>query len=184
MITAENLQKINEKIQSIPIKGKDYATVDARVRAFRELIPEGTISTEIIDCQNGVVTMKATIMDETGKVLATGMSYEKESNGYINKNSYIENCETSAVGRALGFLGIGINTSIASADEVDVAIQIQTADQKIDAPKVNVIKNDIKDGLIDEAKLLASFKIAKVEDMTEKQFRTYAEQKNKKGAKK
>ena len=54
---------------------------------------------------------------------------------------------------------------------------------KIDAPKVNVIKNDIKDGLIDEAKLLASFKIAKIEDMTEKQFRKYAEQKQKKGTK-
>ena len=48
----------------------------------------------------------------------TGVAYENEGSTYINKTSYIENCETSAVGRALGMLGIGIDVSIASADEM------------------------------------------------------------------
>ena len=92
MITKENLEEINKDLASIPVKGKEYVTVDARVRAFRQLIPDGTISTEILSNENGVVTMKATIQDETGRILSTGLSYEKESNGFINKTSYIENC--------------------------------------------------------------------------------------------
>jgi len=56
------------------------------------------------------------------QILAVGHAYEKEGSTFINKTSYIENCETSAVGRALGMLGIGIDTSIATAEEVNIAI--------------------------------------------------------------
>ncbi len=176
MITKENLEEINKDLSTIPVKGKDYVTVDARVRAFRKLIPDGTISTEILSNENGVVTMKATIQDETGRILSTGLSYEKESNGFINKTSYIENCETSAVGRALGFLGIGINTSIASAEDVGNAVE----NQPIDAVKVKIIRQDIEKGKTDEEKLLKWLKIKRVEDMTEGMFRKYAEKKEEK----
>ncbi|MCQ2771082.1 MAG: hypothetical protein MJ236_04705, partial [Clostridia bacterium] len=54
---------------------------------------------------------------------------EKESSSFINKTSFIENCETSAVGRALGFAGIGSKTSIASAEEVRNAINNQPKDE-------------------------------------------------------
>ena len=69
--------------------------------------------------------MKTTITDENGKILATGMAQEKETSSYINKTSYIENCETSAVGRALGMLGIGSDEQMASAEEVANAINNQ-----------------------------------------------------------
>ena len=62
-----------------------------------------------------------------GDIVATGHAQEDKASSNINKTSYVENCETSAVGRALGFLGIGIETSIATADEVAMAIAKQEA---------------------------------------------------------
>lgn len=119
------LKKINEGLQTVDVKGKNYVEVNKRVMAFRELEPNGSILTEIISLENGVVVMKATVSSGEGQILGTGFAYEKESSSYINKTSYIENCETSAVGRALGFCGIGVDTSIASAEEVSNAIQQQ-----------------------------------------------------------
>lgn len=112
------------------IKGKEYVEVNERVKAFRQLYPNGRIETEIIRLDNGICTMKSFVYDNEDKLLATGTAEEKESSTYINKTSYVENCETSAVGRALGFIGIGIDTSIASADEVNTAITNQGANQK------------------------------------------------------
>ncbi|MCX7002298.1 MAG: hypothetical protein NTV22_03380 [bacterium] len=64
-----------------------------------------------------VVLMQAVVKDESGRVIATGHAFEKQGSNYVNRTSYIENCETSAVGRALGILGIGVDTAIASAEE-------------------------------------------------------------------
>lgn len=123
----EQIKAINESLEEskVNIKGKKYSLVNDRVKAFREVFPDGAIIPELLSIDNGVCVFKATIIDGEGKVLAVGHSYEKESNGMINKTSYIENCETSAIGRALGFLGIGIDQSIASAEEVATAIANQ-----------------------------------------------------------
>ena len=128
-MTFEELQKANGLIKSTPIQGKEYAQVPERIKAFRSVFPEGMILTEIVSCDNGVVVFKATVMTPDGKVLGIGHAYEKEGSSFINKTSYIENCETSAVGRALGMAGFGIDTSIASAEEVQTAI----LNQKVDA---------------------------------------------------
>lgn len=125
MITAETIKSVNERVKKIEVNGKNYTCVAARISAFRELCPVGTISTEILSLADGVVTMKTTITDENGKILATGMAQEKETSSYINKTSYIENCETSAVGRALGMLGMGSDEQMASAEEVANAINNQ-----------------------------------------------------------
>lgn len=125
MLTKENLQTANELIKTVSIKGKEYAQVPERVRAFRTICPGGQITTEIISLENGVVTMKSTIIDESGRVISTGLAQEKETSSFINKTSFIENCETSAVGRALGFAGIGIDGSMASAEELVNAITNQ-----------------------------------------------------------
>ena len=58
-------------------------------------------------------------------MLANGLAEESKGSTFINKTSYVENCETSAWGRALGNLGIGLDTSVASADEVKNAIANQ-----------------------------------------------------------
>lgn len=126
----EDLRRVNEHLESMKIKGKDYVPVTERVKAYRELLPEGEISTEILHIDEEKVVMKATVKDEMGKVLATGLAMEKEGSTFINKTSHIEVCETSAVGRALGFLGIGIDASMASAEEVATAMLNQNADSK------------------------------------------------------
>ena len=120
----EDLEKTNKTLKGIDVKGKNYIEVNQRIKAFRMLYPEGTIETEILFMADGVITMKAKVLND-GKLLATGTAQEKESSSFINKTSFVENCETSAVGRALGMLGIGIDTSIASAEEVLNAINNQ-----------------------------------------------------------
>lgn len=112
------------KLKTIDVKGKPYVEVNERLKAFRSL-PEYkgySLESDIISLENGVITIKATIKDADGVVKATGLAQEKESSSFINKTSFVENCETSAWGRALGNLGIGIDTSVASAEEVQNAI--------------------------------------------------------------
>ena len=124
MATYEEIKKANATIKMTDVgRGKEYAEVPQRVKAFRMLYPNGSLTSEIISLENGVVIMKATVCDEDGRILGTGHAYEKEGNGFINKTSYIENCETSAWGRALAACGIiGGNEdaagSIASMEEV------------------------------------------------------------------
>lgn len=125
MIKYLDLAVANETIKTTDIKGKDYAEVNERIKVFRMLCPNGAIETELLSNNDGMVIMKATIKDEKGNILGTGTAYERENSSFINKTSYIENCETSAVGRALGMLGIGIDTSVASYEEVANAIQNQ-----------------------------------------------------------
>ena len=123
-IKFEDIQKANETIITTDIKGKNYAEVNQRIKAFRMVYPMGTIKTEMISNENGVCIFKTYIYDGEN-LLATGTAYEKEGSTFINKTSYIENCETSSLGRALGIAGFGIDTSIASAEEVQNAINNQ-----------------------------------------------------------
>ena len=187
MINNEDLIKANEGLKTIDFKGKGYVEVNTRVKAFRGICPSGAITTEIVDMTDGVVTMKATIADEEGRVLSTGLAQEKESSSYINKTSFIENCETSAVGRALGFLGIGIDASMCSADELANALNNQnkngkkaekTTDAEMDASLAKKITaNDVKiiekmvegkDAL--KTWLLQQFNVSEFAEMTNEQF--------------
>ena len=139
-----DLAIVNEQIKTTDIKGKEYAEVNQRIKAFRMLYPNGTIETKMISNDDGVCIFEAKVYSEPqlaknitidgvvtheryekGVLLATGTAYEKEDSTFINKTSYIENCETSAVGRALGMAGFGIDVSVASAEEVANAIQNQ-----------------------------------------------------------
>ena len=122
------------ELPTINIKGKKYVMVKDRVAAFREDYPNGSIMTEIKLDEDGKAVCKATIVNEDGRILATGHAYEWENSTNINKTSYIENCETSAIGRALGFCGYGIDDSIGSADEVANAM-LQQAELCSDADK-------------------------------------------------
>ena len=122
----------NEQIKTTDIKGKDYAEVNQRIKAFRMVYPQGIIETEMLSNENGICVFKASVgYREDGEIykLATGTAYEKEDSSFINKTSYIENCETSAIGRALGIAGFGIDVSVASAEEVQNAINNQTVTQ-------------------------------------------------------
>lgn len=143
MVTADLLKQVNDEIKMIIVKDKPYAQVNDRVTAFRKMCPGGSITTEIISLENGVATMMATVMDEEGRILSTGLAQEKETSSFINKTSFIENCETSAVGRALGFIGIGIDTSIASAEEMKNAQENQNDKMVKDAKAKPITKAEI-----------------------------------------
>ena len=121
----DRLQKINANLEKSNIKGKPYANVAERVKGFWALYEHGRIVTEIIEHDGASVTFRALVYDGDA-LIATGTAREVKSSVGVNSTSFIENAETSAVGRALGFAGIG-DVNIASAEEVALAISQQEA---------------------------------------------------------
>ena len=125
----KDIDRVNSEISMIDLKGKNYAMVPERVTAFRKLFPDGFITTEILSNDGTTVLMKATAgyyRDGIPVVLGSGMAQEIRGKGMVNGTSHIENCETSAVGRALGMIGLGINGGgICSAEELVNAITAQ-----------------------------------------------------------
>jgi|TARA_R110000744_G_scaffold211127_1_gene330241 hypothetical protein len=113
-------------MKTIMIKGKPYVEVKEKLKHFRKEYKNYSLQSDIVSLEttDGTtrVVIKAWITDEEGFTIATGHAYEDKDSTFINKTSFIENCETSAWGRALGCLGIGIETSIASAEEMRNAI--------------------------------------------------------------
>ena len=111
----EALNNTNADIQYIAVHGKDYAEVKEKVRAFRRVFPEGSIATKIIEVDENHCIFKASIFNENGSLLAEGHAQETYATTNF-KDSMLEIAETSAIGRALGVLGIGIKGGIDSAD--------------------------------------------------------------------
>lgn len=111
-------------MKTINIKGKDYIPVVERVKELHKLYPGSQITTEIINNSDSRVIIKASVHVNTSKNPNQGMytTYNGHSQAEWGKgmmgNVALEVAETSAVGRALGFAGIGIDTGIASADEI------------------------------------------------------------------
>lgn len=133
-MTYKEIENANAGAKTVNIKGKEYVPVEERIKAFRKLFPDGFIKTEIIrldeDIKSGICVFKATV--GTGdKILGTGYAYEKADSSFINKTSYIENCESSAVGRAIGMVGLGLTQGVASAEEVQNAINNQKQDEPV-----------------------------------------------------
>ena len=110
----------------VTIHGKDYITVNERVQEFHDKYPNGSIRTELIEMSDRFIIQAKVIPEvENEERYFTGLAYEVIGSTQINKTSALENCVTSAVGRALGMLNLGITTSIASADEVANAVEQQ-----------------------------------------------------------
>ena len=116
-------------MKTIDIKGKPYVMANERIKYFRDNYPDGAIHTTLISDEEGKCIFRAEILVEN-RMVSTGYAYENENSTFINKTSYIENCETSAVGRALGIFGIGIDDSVASFEEVANAISNQSEVKK------------------------------------------------------
>ena len=116
---------------SVKIHGKNYVTVDERVEEFHKRFPNGSIQTELIKFEGGIAITKTHVYPdiENSTRKFTGYAYEEVGSSNINKFSALENCETSSCGRALGFLGIGLNGSIATADEVQNAVYKQKVEK-------------------------------------------------------
>ena len=142
------------KLKTVNIKGKEYVEVNERLKHFRANFKGWCLTSDIVDLTEDRCTIKATIFDDNGNIRATGHAQEKEGSSFINKTSFIENCETSAWGRALANLGIGLDTSVASYDEVANAItqQTKTTKEVLSEEKFNAMLSTINDGKIDLVK--------------------------------
>ena len=124
---SKRLEAANNRIKTTDIRGKKYAEVNQRILAFYSLFPCGSILTEKTSDDGKRCDFRCEVRRDyrDEKPAATGHAFEFQSAGMVNKTSYLENCETSAVGRALGMMGIGITDALASADEVQAAIDHQ-----------------------------------------------------------
>ena len=145
-------------MESIKIHGKQYVLVNSRIIEFRtnpQYKGYGLKTKKVKDewfenkdkdtgelFEDNRVEFKCYIYDPSGNLVSTGTARELKSSSYINATSHVENCETSAVGRALGFLGIGIDTSIATAEEVQNAQLNQMKIKSKQYNNSNKISND------------------------------------------
>ena len=163
-------------MKSIKIHGKDYVLVNSRIKEFRtnpkyddyglqtiKTLDEWFESTnkktgEII--QDNRVEFKCIITNASGKPISEATARELKSSSFINQTSHIENCETSAVGRALGYLGIGIDTAIASAEEVQTAVVNQVKDNRtwLNETQLNATLKGTKE---QAEKVIANYKMKK-----------------------
>ena len=117
----------NYKFKTTNIRGKQYVEVNERIKFFRqeEQYKNWSLITEFTVLDEAQCVCKASIVDADNRIISVGHAHEVQGSSNINKTSYVENCETSAICRALAMLGIGIDTSIASANEVSDAIAKQ-----------------------------------------------------------
>ena len=173
----------NYKFKTTNIRGKQYVEVNERIKFFRQedQYKGWGIHTDINMLDGDQCLCKCTIINDAGEVMSQGHAHEVKSSSNINKTSHVENCETSAVGRALAMLGIGIDTSIASSNEVQEAIakqqelvdnpQVQKLSKKIDAPVENIMDKAVAyiKGQTDKRKAFDSITKKYGNQLTEKQ---------------
>ena len=143
----------NYQFKTTNIRGKKYVEVNERIKYLRQepSIKDYSVITELTHLDSEMCVCKCTIATPQGKVIATGHAHEDRASSNINKTSYVENCETSAVGRALAMLGIGIDTSIASANEVQDAIAKQDAKPEAKPAARPAAKGNAPKDLMDKA---------------------------------
>lgn len=118
--TEKNLEK-----KAVNIQGKKYILVADRIIYFNEHYPNGDIKTELVTHPTSErIVVKATVTPDVNRSerFFTGYSQAIIGQGPINRTAALENAETSAVGRALAMMGVGVIESVASADEVQKAI--------------------------------------------------------------
>lgn len=158
----KEIEKVNAEIKTTNLKGKEYAEVKERVIAYRKLFPMGIINTEVNFTDNYVLC-EATATNNEGTVLSKGHARE-----LLNKAFALENCETSAIGRCLGFMGLGINTSIASKEDIE---QIDSPSGIFDEPINNANVKDLADefrklySVEEQARILNGLKLTRAEDI-------------------
>jgi|AntAceMinimDraft_3_1070362.scaffolds.fasta_scaffold57593_1 hypothetical protein len=154
---------------TVKIHGKEYKTVAERINEFHKDHVDFSITTELVSDLNNIVIMKATV--EVKGATATGYAEEVRGSTSINKTSALENCETSAIGRALAFFGYA-GTEIASADEVANAISRTGATAFVSKPQTITITEVIEIEKLAELKgatvsnILTAYKIKALNELT------------------
>lgn len=177
-MTYKELEKVNSEMVTIDVKGKPYPEVVEKIKAFKKIYPDGSITTELLSDKDGKAVFKATVAVKdttTGEVnvLGTGHAYECQNASYINKTSYLENCETSAVGRALSMAGFGSDKSVASLEEVAHAINQQTTTKIISAKEAANLEKTATANQREWA--LKAYNIKSFAEMTNEQYKDFTD---------
>jgi len=117
----------NSKIKTVKIQKTEYVMVNEKVKFFRseDQYKGWAIESNIFKHEGDDVIIRTTIKNTEGVVISTGIAHEVAGSSMVNSTSHIENCETSAIGRALAGLGIGVDSSYSSHNEVSMAIEKQ-----------------------------------------------------------
>lgn len=175
------IERTNKKTGTIT--KTEYTPVNQRIIEFRNNPDYSgwSLVSDIIQLTNDSVVVKATVIDCNGTVRATGLAQEDKSSSVINQTSFVENAETSAWGRALGNMGIFVEQSIASAEEVTMAIAKQ---EQSEHQPTNYMENVNFGGplarkpctpaqidlmrklLVNEPNVCAFYDVEKIEDLT------------------
>ncbi len=125
------------QLPTIKIKGKDYTMVKDRILFFNEEYPNGCIRTDLIsEPSDQRVVIKATVTPDYRFPERSFADYSQAviGDGMINASAALENACTSAIGRALACMGIGVIESIASGDEMNKAMVYQEVERQKKAP--------------------------------------------------
>ena len=126
----KEIQAAIKEMHSLNLRGNDYTQVQQRLEAFRKHAGTSyTLDSDILINDGETILIKASIVDKEGRVIATGLAEELRGSSNVNKTSAIENCETSAWGRALANLGLH-GGKMASVEEITIA---QNKNKQIDA---------------------------------------------------
>ena len=163
-------------MKAIKIKGRDYITVNERLKHFRldDTYNGWNIIEDVAEINNNEIIVTVTIVDADGMLRSKASSQEYRDSSMINKTSFLENAATSALGRALGYLGIGIDTSIASAEEMNGALNRQEYLKKVEQVPVKKRKltDDQLEKLIEEGTHIQAKKVIETFDCTPEQIET------------
>lgn len=136
-------------LKTINIQNKPYVEVNERLKHFRSTYIGYSLISEVVDINDTSITIKATVFDDKQNPIASGIAQEVKGSSFINKLSHVENCETSAWGRALANFGIGIEAAVASYNEVANAKLNQTKPkvEKVEEPDLPLKDFDLAEVL-------------------------------------
>jgi hypothetical protein len=98
----------------------DYETVESRLDKWHDKFPDSRVETELIEASNSrfIVFAKLFKTEADAKPCATGLAFENITEKGVNSTSALENCETSAIGRALANAGFAAKGKRASREEM------------------------------------------------------------------
>jgi hypothetical protein len=162
-------------MKAIKIKGRDYITVNERLKHFRldDTYKGWNIIEDVAEINNNEIIVTVTIVDQDGQLRSKASSQEYRDSSMINKTSFLENAATSALGRALGYLGIGIDTSIASAEEMNQAVVRQnyiTKQERNQPIKMRKLTDDQLNKLLEEGTHKQAAKVIETFECTPEQI--------------
>ena len=141
------MRQCEEKLADVGVTqkgGKKYMMVKDRMTFFRRAygLSYG-ISTKLIHSDDLRVQVQATVTDALGNTIGSGLAEEIRGGSGVNKSSAIENCESSAIGRALASLGLH-GGEYPTADEIESDRRSSRAiDEKPQVSQPMLVSEDI-----------------------------------------